>query len=95
MTARKAITTLRKLDNDETYGPAVAVAISALEKEIPKKPIEGSECGCCMVYCPNCKGTIYDSDWRKSTQEKYHNDICLHCRQRLTKPSKYLGTWED
>lgn len=95
MTKRKAISVLKKLKNDETYGSAVEMAISALNKEIPKKPIEGQDFGCAIVNCPNCHGLLYDADWTISTQKKYHNSRCLCCGQKLTKPGGYLGEWSD
>ncbi len=96
MTERKAIQILKKFKSHETYGSAVAMAISALNKEIPQKPIDGQDdLGCATVKCPNCHSLLYDSDWLISTQQKYHNDICLCCGQKLTKPTRYLGKWSD
>lgn len=59
---------------DETYDEdrklAIKTAISALEKQIPKKPIEYCEGRYC---CPECKGIKYPKV-----------SYCEHCGQALS-----------
>lgn len=53
--------------------------ISALEKQIPKKPIEDCYPWC---ICPNCRGSVY----LKHIQEHMFNaetSYCEHCGQAL------------
>lgn len=64
-----------KLCND-LCKPAVEVAIKALEKQIPQKPINPDD-DYGTFECPNCGGTIYASDALKD--HKY----CLLCGQAI------------
>lgn len=64
---------------------AVEIAIEALEKQIPKKPVlENTKgiVGIDMWHCPVCKGEII-SDWNRDIANPY----CHHCGQSLK--------WED
>ena len=70
------------------------IAIKAIEKQIPTAPISKIELGQYVVYCPNCNCTLFDVDWCRKTQEKYHINFCICCGQRLTKPTRQLGCWE-
>lgn len=66
----------------ETYHEnikAFNIAISALEKQIPRKPIEDRYPWC---ICPNCGGSVY----LKHIQEHISNgetSHCEHCGQAL------------
>lgn len=73
---------------------AIDMAIKALEKQIAKQPRYKSEYGQHTVYCPNCNSQLFDVDWNRSTQEKYHRSLCICCGQRFTKPTKTLGYWD-
>lgn len=95
MTIKEAIDILNELKDDEIYGSVINMVIPLLEKHIPQKPIAAMDNGAYTAHCPTCKNIIYDADWFKSTKEKYHQDICLHCGQKLTQPSNYLGRWLD
>ena len=55
------------------------IAISALEKQIPKKPIDNRYP---WAICPNCGGSVN----LKNIQEHIHNEEashCEHCGQAL------------
>lgn len=76
MTPNEAINIIEDVsweDNGRHYGkiiPARELAISALEKQIPKKPNYKSEC--LMQFCPNC-------DYPLLLSFKF----CNHCGQAL------------
>lgn len=69
MTTQEAIKSLRKLKSfhNGSYGSAIAMAIEALEKQIPKKPIfdigltsDYEEVP--LPYCSVCGGTLCEDD---------------------------------
>ena len=68
----RAIIFIRRIKTEETHErevdrhKAFDLAISALEKQIPKKPIENGIGG---YICPHCGGVILDF-----THELYHKD---------------------
>lgn len=95
MTIKEAIDILNKLKDDNIYGQAVSTVIPLLEKHTPKKPVVKWDDGAYTAYCPTCKRLVYDVDWFKSTKEKYHQTICLHCGQKFTQTSNTLGRWLD
>ena len=74
---------------------SLKMAIRALEMRIPKQPTTHMEYSARCVKCPTCRNVIYHPDWYADTMRKYHNDICVCCGQKLTKPSRYLGHWEE
>ena len=75
---------------------AVDIAIRALEKDIPKKPISKPDgFGLKIKVCPNCGTPVYDPDWTISTKKVYFTKRCQNCGQLFTKLGKYIGTWED
>lgn len=85
----------KTFDEDYYIIAALEMATNALKKAIPKKPIEDWDCGCLIVKCPSCNSLLYHADWSRSTKEKYHQNYCLGCGQRLTKPALRLSEWED
>ena len=66
MTPQEAINIIEDVtwqDNGRHYGkiaPAREIAISALEKQIPKKPLHWDDCEQFYIECPCC-GKRYDS----------------------------------
>lgn len=74
---------------------ALQMARKALDKTIPKKPVFEYESIGSLMCCPSCRGHVYDSDWSNRLAVKYHENFCLHCGQRFTKPLKYLGKWAE
>ena len=69
MTNEEAINIIEDVtwqDNGRHYGkiaPAREIAISALEKQIPKKPLHWDDCEQFYIECPCC-GKRYDSRLR-------------------------------
>lgn len=66
------------------YGEAIEVGISALEKQIPKKPVRQD------IYsnyeCPCCKSTRvveYDTENREYDLDCGKNDYCPDCGQKI------------
>jgi transcription elongation factor Elf1 len=59
------------------------MAIEALEKQMPKKPIETKEMEYCSFYdCPSCEGRLVskiDGEWCAGQLYKY----CYRCGQKL------------
>lgn len=82
-------------DDDYYIIKALEIATNALEKAIPKKPISDWDCGCSVVRCPSCNSLLYCSDWTIEIKRRYHQQYCLDCGQRLTKPMNYCSEWED
>ena len=85
MTNEEAINIIEDVtwqDNGRHYGkiaPAREIAISALEKQIPKKPIDDRYPWC---ICPACGGSVY----LEKVQEHIQNNetiYCEHCGQAL------------
>lgn len=87
MTAKKAIEFLRihfeylkerwKPHPDYNVLEAIRFAISAIEKQIPKKPTEiNDECG--YFECPTCGDLIY-AEGARFKEHKY----CLSCGRKL------------
>ena len=69
MTVQEAIYVIEKnqsVPKSEVSKEAYSMAISALEKQIPKKPINNGIGG---YICPHCKGAIMDLP-----HELYHRD---------------------
>lgn len=66
MTNEEAIIDIRENIQPIIGGKSLDIAISALEKQIPKKPIENGIGG---YICPHCGGVILDL-----SHELYHRD---------------------
>ena len=66
MTNEGAIIDIRENIQPIVGGKSLDIAISAIEKQIPKKPIENGIGG---YICPHCGGVILDL-----THELYHRD---------------------
>lgn len=77
---RKAIVTLKVnkvLSASQTaFCEAVDMAVGAMEKQIPKKPIDRQD-DYGTFMCPSCRGLIYTED--KFETHRY----CLLCGQAL------------
>lgn len=87
---------LNRTLGDELYiTEALNMASDALKKLIPKQPISDWDCGCHVARCPSCNSLLYCSDWTRETKRRYHQQYCLGCGQRLTKPTNFLGEWEE
>ena len=97
MTITEAIAWLNTDDFESVgYNKAIEMAIKALEKDIPKKPISKPDgFGLIIKLCPNCGTLVYDPDWTISTKKVYFTRRCQKCGQLFTKLGKYFGTWED
>lgn len=109
MTDERAINTLNSIKqyyndkNEDSYvgfdnedNEALDMAIKALEKDIPKKPISKPDgFGYILKVCPNCETVVHDPDWRISTQKEYFTRRCQNCGQLFTKLGEYIGNWED
>lgn len=95
--ARAEIMAIKALEEVEQYRAlgTVEELKEAREKQIAKKPLTSKEYCATIVKCPNCNGVLYDSDWYNSTKKKYFNNICLHCGQKLTKTTDFLGRWGE
>lgn len=91
----KLIIFLKTVIVNEEITEALKIAEEAINKQIPRHPIRGCDCGCSIRSCPTCNAKLYDSDWDLKTQEKYHQIFCLNCGQRLSNLSHYLGEWEE
>lgn len=85
MTAQEAIEGLEYLisgdctDNQQAFIKEIEIAISALEKQIPKKPTEKEVIGASMTgykykgQCPKCSSTV----------SQYTGNHCPKCGQVL------------
>ena len=77
MTEQEAIKSMENIIKYWTYRPteveSAKMAIEALKKQVPKKPIKEVYGNFTMYKCPNCKYAL-------SSRE--HN-YCLHCGQKL------------
>lgn len=62
--------------NNNYATQSIKIAISALEKQIPRKPQE-VDVDFSTFVCPNCLSTIMYTD------EKETHNYCLNCGQRL------------
>ena len=62
MTNEEAIKTIKHgcIYRDKRGGEALEVAVNALEKQIPKKPLHWDDCEQFYIECPCC-GKRYDS----------------------------------
>lgn len=58
---------------------ALKIAISSIEKQIPKKPIENRYPWC---ICPNCRGSVYVKHIQEHIQSG-EQTYCEHCGQAL------------
>ena len=86
MTAQEAIENLKYMisdnctDTQSDFIDEIEIAISALEKQIPKKPKEIHEIACEDVYylafvCPSCNTSVFG--------QPYRPNYCKHCGQAL------------
>ena len=90
MDNREAIKTLRELrreTNDSWYEEVYDMAVSALEKQMPKKPmikIDVFNENLWNLYCPTC-GTWVGMHNKRLKQTDMHNntnsEICAKCGQ--------------
>ena len=89
MTYEEAIETIKiakaevEWDYPMDYAAAFEVAISALEKQIPKKPVGGVKAA---GICPNCgeRFLMYQIGMRDfPTPHAFLFDYCLLCGQRI------------
>ena len=91
MTNKEAINTIKHgcIYRDKRGGKALEVALSALEKQIPKKPkikyflnIHGLAPYVKIKRCPSCGGCVsrYKETW---VYPKIENKYCSHCGQAL------------
>lgn len=88
-TTKEAIENLKKLKSfhNGSYGSSIRIAIEALEKQVPKKPIEYED----KYYgCPTC-GNVTMMKWERypdiPMSKIYGLPYCLGCGQALL--------WED
>ena len=83
MTTKEAIETIKiaisevEWDYPMNYAVAFEKAIEALEKQIPKKPIEDGYYDEPSV-CPNCGGSVINE-----ADNDYNFGCCYHCGQAL------------
>ena len=85
--AIKTLSELRRETNDSWYEEVYDMAISALEKQIPKKPmikIDVFNENLWHLYCPTC-GTWVGMHNKRLKQKDMHNntnsEICAKCGQ--------------
>lgn len=74
---------------------AFQAARQALEKTIPRQPIWERDCTGFVMRCPACRMRVYDSAATTDYNRRYHNDFCLCCGQRFTKPLDTLSSWAE
>ena len=76
-TAKEAIENLKKLKSfhNGSYGSSIRMAIEALEKQVPKKPIE-SKYGE-QISCPHCSATLI------YCLHSYKGNYCEECGQAI------------
>lgn len=86
MTYKKALNDLKRqvehFENGTEFSyslPPLKVAIKALEKQIPKKPIDDRYPWC---ICPVCGGSIYLKNVQEHIQCQ-ETTYCEHCGQAL------------
>lgn len=92
MTAREAIETIKvaqsqiEWDYPMDYAVAFDMAISALEKQIPKKPKEipiKENKNLWHLYCPSCENWIGMWNSRLNRGDISNGYICPHCGQAI------------
>lgn len=92
MTTQEAIKTVRELwreTNDPWYEETYDKAISALEKQIPKKPHEVQDKynkNLFNLYCTSCANWIGIGNSRLKRVDMYNNSnnkICPYCGQAI------------
>lgn len=81
MTPQEAIKTLKReyLGDSEYMELAKQMGAKALEKQIPKKPLENRYPWC---VCPACAGSVYVEKVQEHIQNN-ENTYCEHCGQAL------------
>lgn len=89
MTKQEAIENLRYLisedctDTQDDYIDEIEIAISAIEKQIPKKPkVYESWYGTTAMYCEKYYSCL-DCDCELIFNEIYHDSFCPDCGQAL------------
>lgn len=85
MTNEEAIEILQMVKTETFYrypkmNQALNLAISALEKQIPKDPIDNDFP---YVICPSCGGSIYIGKIQDHIQNE-ENSFCEHCGQKIS-----------
>lgn len=64
--------------------PAVKMAVEALEKKIPKKPIfDGRISGALYWYCPSCNEVVKAHIADAPILNEYNHDHCGGCGQAI------------
>lgn len=81
MTNEEAIEVIKHgcIYRDRRGGDALRVSISALEKQIPKKPNESRYP---WAICPSCGGSVYIDKVQEHIMNN-ENTYCEHCGQAL------------
>ena len=72
----------KRLKNYVTSNAAIYAAIEALEKQIPKEPLNENNW---HYYCPQCKKeiTVLFFNVEKMSHEQKPSNFCANCGQRI------------
>lgn len=65
--------------NGRNIKAVIDIAIEAIEKQIPKKPIDDSYP---WVTCPTCSGSVFTEHIREHIQNE-ETTYCEHCGQAI------------